>query len=154
MDDDGFGFAEIQGPFPGFEGKTEFVFRDDILEGFKGTFVIPYFEEESINHDSGGKGAVLGGFSLEERIVGLADRDGRGGGEAGSPGFFVCDFEVPQRFGGRQFDSLELIKRDGGGVVVGLGEHAEEDVSGVIGSSTTFIFDPFSVRRLLAFACL
>ena len=86
--------------------------------------------------------------------MGLADSDGRGGGQATSPGFFVCDFEVPQRFRGRQFNSFKFVEGDGGSVVVGLSQHAEEDVSGVVGPPATFIFDPFSVRRLLPFACL
>ena len=97
---DRLGLAQLEGFLPRFQGQAELVLRDDVLESFKASFMIPHFEKESVDHDSGCKSTVSARLALEETIVRFSDSDDGRGRETIAPRLLVNDLQVPQRFRG------------------------------------------------------
>ena len=146
-DDQRLGFAEIERLFPRLERQSKLVLGHHVLQRFGTAFVVPHFHEQSVDHDASGKGAVPGGLALEQIVVGFAEGHDGGGVEMLAPASLFRIVQIPQRLGRGQLQRVKLIETDGRRVVVRQREHTEEDVDGVVGSSTAFIHNPLFPRR-------
>lgn len=95
--DYGFRFADVKGFLPCFNCEAQFVLGDHILEGVDCARLIPYFEEEGVDHDTGCISGVTHWFAPQEAVVGLSNSKNLGAAAQGSaPGVLVRDLEVPE----------------------------------------------------------
>ena len=114
--------------------------------------MVPYLEEESIDHNSCRKGAITSSFSLEEVVMSLTECDDAGCRQAVPPRILIRRLDVPERFRGGKVQGIELVEADSRGVVVGQSKKAEEDVASIVSTPASFIFDPLLVAGLCAFS--
>ena len=145
-DDDGLRLAQVERLLPGLESQAKLVLGDDILEGLGAALVVPHLEEEGVDHDARGEGAVAQRLALEEVVMGLHEGGGRAALRRLGPGVLVDVVQVPEGLGGGQGQVLKLVEADGGRVVVGQRQQAEEDVDGVVRAAAALVLDPLGAR--------
>lgn len=153
-DGHGLRLAEVQRPLPRLQGQAELVLRHDVLERLGAALVVPHLEEEGVDHGAGRERAVPPRLALEEVVVGLHEGRGPGRRELLGPRRLVDDVQVPHGLGRRQLQVLELVEADGGGVVEGERQQAEEDVHGVVRAPAALVLHPLGAGGLVAAAGL
>ena len=140
--DDGLGLAHLERALPRLEREAQLVLGDDILQRLETALVVPDLQKQGVDQDAGGECAVPHLLALEQAVVGFADGEGAGGGQAAAPGLVVGHVQVPQRLGGGQLQVVDLVEAHRRRVVEGQREHAKEDVDGIVGPTARFVLDP------------